>query len=72
MAQREKAPHQIPFTIDNCEGYSSAEMDALNEEFTRRWNGWEVDDSQRFAYANGELMDEHDATKTFQDEVARR
>lgn len=63
----------LPFTLDNCSGYTQAEMDALNEEFEKRWNGWEVEDETRlFCYANGEHMSEEDAIKQFQTEVAQR
>jgi hypothetical protein len=64
--------HHDPFTADNCEGYADAEMTALNAEFTQRWNGWQVDETQLFRYANGALMTEEDAIRIFQDEVARR
>jgi hypothetical protein len=72
----ERRLYEQPFTPENCTGYSQAEMDALNAEFVRRWNGWTVPDSQQFIYhggpSDGELMTEADAIKTFQNEVARR
>ncbi len=63
---------RAPFTPDNCEGYTAAEMATLNVEFLRRWNGWEVDDAHLFVYANGEDMSEEEAIHYFQDEVSRR
>lgn len=65
-------PHCDPFTADNSTGYSPEEIDALNSEFTRRWNGWTVTEAQRFVYGNGVLMTEEDAIKAFQQEVADR
>jgi hypothetical protein len=64
--------HAVPFTIENCEGYTQAEMDDLNAEFLARWNGWSVPDEQLFFYANGAHMTEEDAIKAFQNEVAGR
>jgi hypothetical protein len=63
-----------PFTADNSTGYTQEEMDALNEEFIRRWNGWDADvsDAQLFFYDNGKHMTEDDAITQFRDEVARR
>jgi hypothetical protein len=60
-----------PFTPENCT-YSQAERDALNDEFLRRWNGWDVPDAQLFFYDNGQYMSEEDAINQFRDEVARR
>lgn len=71
MADREQS-HATPFMSDNSTGYTAAEMDALNAEFERRWNGWQVQESQLFKYADDELMTEEDAIKAFRDEVSRR
>jgi hypothetical protein len=64
--------HAVPFTAENCPGYTQEEMDALNAEFTARWNGWTVPETQLFFYDNGAHMTEEDAMNVFQKEVAGR
>lgn len=49
------------FRADNCEGYSHAEMEALNAEAAERLAGLEPGSDEW-----------NDAAKAFQDEVARR
>lgn len=61
-----------PLTPENCEGYSTEEMATLNAEFDARWNGWSVEESQRFTYSDGSMMSFDDARRAFQDEVSRR
>jgi hypothetical protein len=55
-------PTAVPFTAENCEGYTQYEMQALNVEFIQRWN-----------HAGDWLsMSQDAAMKAFQEEVSCR
>lgn len=64
--------HEKSFSITTDHDYTQAEIDELNIEFERRYDGETVQEHRMFLYNDGRIMSRKDAVKAFRHEVEQR